>query len=296
MLNKPYVLVLFLCLVFPCVSNAQVVINEVMYDLSNGSDSGREWIELKNGGTSAIDLTGSKISDNNENHKAFKLVQGSLVLPAGGFGLIVENSQKFLTDWPGFLGTLFQSSFSLSNDKETLVLKKGATVVDTITYTTPPQSKTAGSSLQKMQDGTWQFSVPTPGKENVLAVAEISPKDNSTGLNEIKIVPIASSTPTTKTIARSVKKFSKKTKSAPVSQDIAEASTTADRTVTASVDDSVYQKNTGDTAVEPTPTTGTSKWIWCAVGIVGVSILSVFFLPRKKSDGTLTADDIEIVE
>ena len=40
--------------ILPVVSHAQVYINEIMYDLP-GTDSGREWIEIYNAGSDAVD-------------------------------------------------------------------------------------------------------------------------------------------------------------------------------------------------------------------------------------------------
>ena len=52
-----FVLVLF---AVPSLASAQVVINEVMYN-PQGSDSGREWVELYNQGSSDVTLVGGTV-------------------------------------------------------------------------------------------------------------------------------------------------------------------------------------------------------------------------------------------
>src|SRR3989344_6805654 len=99
---------------------ASVVITEVMYDLE-GADTGREWVKIQNDGV-AVDLTGWKFFEGGGNH-GLTLVQGDISLPQNGFAVIADNAEKFLLDWPGFSGTLFDSVFSLSNTGETLILR-----------------------------------------------------------------------------------------------------------------------------------------------------------------------------
>ena len=42
---------------------------------------------------------------------------------AQGYVVIIDDPIKFKTDWPNFVGTIFDSSFSLSNSGETLAIK-----------------------------------------------------------------------------------------------------------------------------------------------------------------------------
>src|SRR4051812_27298350 len=103
-----------LCLLaFARKALAQVVINEVMYDLP-GTDTGREWIEVYNGGSSSVDLSGWKLFEASTTH-ALTNVSGGTTLSAGGYAIIADDASKFLIDWPSFAGTLFDSVFSLSN-------------------------------------------------------------------------------------------------------------------------------------------------------------------------------------
>ncbi len=274
------------------VIHAQVVINEVMYDLP-GADSGREWIEIKNVSSSPIDIVGWKITDNNQNHKPCKPVQGGTSIIAGGYAIIVENSAKFLLDWPGFQGTIVESAFSLSNDTETLALKEHDRVVDAITYTTPPNIKVAENSLQKMEGGVWKFSAPTPGENNVFT-AMISLGAGNTA--KPTSVTIASAPETiSKSIAlKTITKRSGKKNSVVTDDSSVTTTTPSSNEFIASPDQAFQSDDTNE--VSQSSSTGLAKWIWIVAGIIAASIISLFFLPQKRTSQELTADDIEIVE
>ena len=93
-----------------------------MYDLKDGSDDGREWVEIYNDGNVPVDLSTARFFEADTNHK-IKLAQGSASVNAFGYAIIVSNLVKFKTDWPNFNGVIYDSSFSLSNSGETLVIK-----------------------------------------------------------------------------------------------------------------------------------------------------------------------------
>ena len=78
--------------------------SEVMYDVS-GTDSGREWIELQNTGSTPVDLTSLKLFEANTNHSLVES-QGSATLAAGGFAIIADDPAKFKVDWPNFAGVI----------------------------------------------------------------------------------------------------------------------------------------------------------------------------------------------
>jgi len=137
-----------------------------MYDLE-GSDTDREWVEVLNIDTLNIDISTFKLFENDTNHK-LSIVQGSETLAPGGYAIIADDATTFLQDYPTYTGTLFDSSFSLSNSGETLSLKNGDTVINEVTYALSTGASGDGNSLQLI-DGTWQATVPTPGAENILA-------------------------------------------------------------------------------------------------------------------------------
>ncbi len=67
----PKRLILFLfclgILFFTRAAFAEVVISEIMYDVS-GSDTDREWVEVYNNSSSAVDFTSWKLFEANTNH------------------------------------------------------------------------------------------------------------------------------------------------------------------------------------------------------------------------------------
>src|SRR3989344_6229310 len=97
-----FVPVLFILVILPHVSSAQVQINEVMYDLS-GTDTDREWIEIYNSGSGTVDLSSWKFFEGNTNH-ALNNASGGTSLAAGSYAIIADDSAQFLLDWPSFSG------------------------------------------------------------------------------------------------------------------------------------------------------------------------------------------------
>lgn len=174
------VAVLFLLLAGRTVF-ADLVLNEIMYDLKTGADDGREWVEILNNGASEITIATSswKFFEGGSNHE-LSLYQGEALIPAGGFAVIADNPQKFLADWPGFGGIVFDSSFSLSNSGESIALKSNTTtVVDQFSYAAGMGGKGDGNSLQKI-GGAWSGAAPTPGAANANSGADSGDSPNST--------------------------------------------------------------------------------------------------------------------
>lgn len=163
--------ILSLLLLFaPLYVSADIRITEIMYDL-DGSDSGREWVEITNDGSGAVDLTGFKFFEANTNH-GLSLAAGSAILPSGGSAIIADDSAKFLADWPGYTGALFTSSFSLSNSGETLGVKRAdLTEEDSATYTSDMGAAGDGKSLNRLpaqagSESSFIAAVPSPGSHD----------------------------------------------------------------------------------------------------------------------------------
>lgn len=146
----------------PLFSLANVEITEIMYDVS-GSDTGREWVEIR--ADAETDISDWKLFEANTNH-ALTLVKGVALIPSSGFAVIADNTEKFLLDFPSFAGTLFDSSFSLSNTGETISLRDGDFAdINIVSYSSDQGSAGDGNSLQKL-NGVWTVGVPTPGAAN----------------------------------------------------------------------------------------------------------------------------------
>jgi len=158
-----------------------------MYDLE-GADSGREWVELFNTGTESVSLTDWKLFENGTNHK-LTLITGSETIGSGEYIVIADNSEKFLIDWPGFSGTLFDSAFSLSNSGETLTVRDSALVdVDSYTYSSETGAQGDGNALSKQNDGVWLSAAATPGSGSLQTSLpqEVSsePEENNTPVTQ----------------------------------------------------------------------------------------------------------------
>ncbi len=146
----------------------EVIVSEIMYDLP-GSDSGREWVEIKNTGTQSISVDFKKWklveSDNSHNVSFFR---GNQVLPPQGFAVIASDPNKFLQDWPSYQGSILRSSFSLNNSSGKILIKLGTTTSTTlVNYDSNLGATGDGNSLQLFDSG-WKASIPTPGNINVL--------------------------------------------------------------------------------------------------------------------------------
>jgi len=162
----------------PLYTHAQVILTEIMYDIT-GTDTGREWIEVQNVGSTSLDFSTWKLAEANTNHKLS--VVGDAQLPSQGFAIIVDNVEKFKADNPQFTGLLFDSTFSLSNDGETLVLRDEALAdSDTVTYTPAMGGQGDGTTLQK-SGINWISALPTLGSQTT-ATESFHP-DPQTGSN-----------------------------------------------------------------------------------------------------------------
>lgn len=163
MKTKVIVLIAFLLLLS---SVHAIIISEIMYN-PIGSDSDAEWIEIYTNET--IDITGWKFYEQGTNH-AISLINGSYVLEADSYAIIADVTATFLSDYPDFNSTLFDSSFSLHNSGELLIMKNGSLDHQcNITYNTSLGADDNGKSLALIND-IWNESEPTPGYANELAL------------------------------------------------------------------------------------------------------------------------------
>lgn len=151
-----------LLLSFPIIARAQLAITEIMYDLS-GSDL-NEWIEVQNISSQSVDLSNYKLFENNSNH-GLKVFQGDANILAGSYAIIANDPSAFLSEYTNFNGTIFDSSFNLSNTGETLVIRDSSSLdIDTVIYTSDMGANGDGMSLQK-NGNNFKSGTPTPGIE-----------------------------------------------------------------------------------------------------------------------------------
>lgn len=141
-------IVIILMLALPSAAQAEIVFGEVGYDVP-GADEGREWVAIQNTGPGPLDLTGWKFFEGGVNHKLTPIFDS--VLPAGGGAVIVASADGYRADHPEYTGPMFKSSFSLSNNGETLSLKNASgTVMTTLTYAPPPPPPKPPVSTKKV--------------------------------------------------------------------------------------------------------------------------------------------------
>ncbi|MBU4480058.1 lamin tail domain-containing protein [Patescibacteria group bacterium] len=161
----------FVFLIWANTTNAQIVINEIMYD-PDGPDTGREWIEIWNDDNELFNIEGCLFFDEEKEQEKkhyIRLVDEKtfdFLIPAGSYAVIIDNPDKFFVDYPNFSGIVFDSSFSLINSKEILSIKDSdLNIINSIKYSSDWGANGDGNSLQLI-DGNWVASTPTPGFAN----------------------------------------------------------------------------------------------------------------------------------
>lgn len=154
-------------------ASSGLVINEIMYDLS-GSDAGHEWIELYNGGTSSVQLVGGsgqgsfRFNDGSNHLLAETALSGTLAIAAGGYAIIADDAAAFISDHPGYSGTVIDTSMSLPNTGGAAKIVDGAgNIIDSVSYAQSQGANGDGNSLGRDSDGSFVSMTPTPGAMNV---------------------------------------------------------------------------------------------------------------------------------
>lgn len=142
---------------------ANVSISEIMYDLE-GNDTGREWVEIKNEDNQSIDLDGWRFFEHDVYH-SINHIYGEGEITPGGYAILADKPEVFLNENPNFNGSIFDSSFSLSNEGELIALYAGDRLVDSYAYQNIKGGNGNGNSLQ-LHESKWGEGSPTPGYEN----------------------------------------------------------------------------------------------------------------------------------
>ncbi len=183
MIKNIYIVIIIISgIIFGLRVNAQVVINEIMYDLK-GSDEDREWVEIYNNSGESVDLTGWKFNDGSNhilNIPPQNSGQGSIILNAGSYAILADNAAVFLSEHQGFSGTVIDSSFSLKNTGAVLkIINKNKAEVDNVSYSSSLGGKENGKTLERQSDGLLKESLNiggTPGAANSAVSALPSPQ------------------------------------------------------------------------------------------------------------------------
>lgn len=162
------------------VASAQVAISEIMYAPATTDDK-HEWVEVCTS-TEVYDATDIKLFEGNVAH-ALTLVRGESVLQPGYCAVIADDATTFISDNPSFSGTLFDSSFSLTNGGETIALRNNSGVtIDSVSYTDSLGAKDDGATLHRSGASTFIAGSATPGTEVGFSIAgsNVTTPDNGT--------------------------------------------------------------------------------------------------------------------
>ncbi len=165
--------------------SANFEITEIMYDL-DGTDTNREWLEVKNTGELPVDLSEWYLFSDNTKHS---LVPETVsLISSNGYAIITQNVSQFRSDWPNYSGLIFDSSWTgFKNSGESISLKDpDLNIVSPINFSSNQGGAGNGESLQKI-NGNWAGSLPTPGIENKLNHKIKTPTENSNLLTIPKI-------------------------------------------------------------------------------------------------------------
>lgn len=144
----------------------------------DGTDTGREWVEVYNSGSTSVDLVQYKVLENAVNHKISEY-SGGTILDANQYAVIADNPEKFLLDY-SISGTLiFDSAFSLNNTGEELkLIDENDAEINSVIYSVDLGANDTGNSLQ-INSNIWIPAEPTPGAVNKTEPVDETPVDDS---------------------------------------------------------------------------------------------------------------------
>lgn len=166
-------------LLVPVAARADIVISEVMYN-PDGPDTGREWVELFNAGTSEVVLIagsgkGSWRLADSSNHTltdpSLGIGRGPLSIPPGGYLVVSSDPSTFISEYGGSYPVI-KSSISLNNTSGTVSVIDGAgETLDSAAFSKDMGGYDDGLSLQK-KGAEWIAASPTPGAMTIATVSE----------------------------------------------------------------------------------------------------------------------------
>ena len=137
-------------------SNSQVLLNEAY---SRGATGNLDWVEICNASVGSIDISGYKIYDGGglRGEKPKKLFPEGSIIPAGGFAVIVTDTNVSATD---------SSKFGLSTSADTVWLERpSGVVIDMVAI--PALGKDTSWARQPDGSATWlKLSPVTRGATN----------------------------------------------------------------------------------------------------------------------------------
>lgn len=123
----------------------QIVITEIMYDPSAVNDSVGEWFEIYNTTDTAVDINGWTIEEADGSPSHIIDSGGALNVPGNSYVVLARNDDASANG--GVTAVYEYGSWALSNSADSIVLKNGETVVDTVEYDETPFPIAVGASI-----------------------------------------------------------------------------------------------------------------------------------------------------
>lgn len=159
-------------LFLPFFARAEVVINEVMY---NASDGDTDWVEIYNNGNSGVLIKTTGAADawristtDSPSPTKYNLANPDFTIQAGEYVILACDKSTFLSKHASFSGNVVDitaSGFSNSGGRLQLYDAAGNSI-NSANYGPTYGANGDGNSLQKMNDSTWHAYLPTPGMVN----------------------------------------------------------------------------------------------------------------------------------
>ncbi|MDD2807978.1 MAG: lamin tail domain-containing protein, partial [Patescibacteria group bacterium] len=174
-----YLMILVYLILLPTLALAsQVAISEIMYN-PLGSDTGREWLEVKNVSTSTISLVDGSWRFNDGSSHLVATSSANTFLQPQEYGIIADDPTKFMLDNPSYSGVVYDSSFSLKNSDTKISIFKNGLEDDSVTYSISLGADDNGKTLEYDFDlSQWRASYivsGTPGAEASIKSANEPP-------------------------------------------------------------------------------------------------------------------------
>ncbi len=163
----------------PAISDsADIVINEINYNSADDYDT-KDWVELTNNGSSAINLSGWEFKDENDSHVF--IIPEQTILENGAFIILAEDTAVFNGFYPESGAVIGNLDFGLSGGGELIRLYNGnGVLIDQVLYDDsdpwPDEADGDGPTLELINPNfdnslpeSWNYSnepYGTPGTEN----------------------------------------------------------------------------------------------------------------------------------
>lgn len=150
-IKKSFKIIIWIIVLLTTIISAySLTFSEIMYN-PQGSDTGREWIELSN--PTCDNLEEYKLFENNINHNINIYSDGECEYP-----IICDDCELFRKEY-NTSSIIYESSFTLSNTGEYIGLKLNGTIIDSLNYS--DVNGIEGMSITLNYN--WENTIPTPG-------------------------------------------------------------------------------------------------------------------------------------